>query len=63
MSRQAVCLSAQWMFFMTVSCYFVLECELVYLVYAVNKLIAVFDDDYVVFIACEPYAFIFFLGS
>lgn len=50
------------MFFMTVSCYFVLECELVYLVYPVNKLIAVFDDDYVVFIACEPYAFIFFLG-
>lgn len=55
-------LSAQWMFFVAVPCYLVLECELVYLVYPVNKLIAVFDDDYVVFESCELYAFIFFLG-
>ena len=51
------------MFFVVWPVDFILECELVYLVYPVNKLIAVFDDDYVVFIACEPYAFIFFLGS
>ena len=57
-----MCLSALGMFFMTVSCYFVLECELVYLVYPVNKLMAVLDDYYVIFIPCKLYAFILFLG-
>lgn len=55
-------LSAQWMFFVAVPCYLVLECELVYLVYPINKLIAVLDNYYVIFIPCKLYAFILFLG-
>ena len=55
-------LSAQWMFFVVWPVDFILECEFVYLVYTINKLIAVLDDYYVIFIPCKLYAFIFFLG-